>query len=107
VLDQQKAFQRTPQSDETQVADEVDKHEGDDSGTRDPAGHRSALDRRPVRLILALVVAALLCAGGLRFWNYLGSYQWTDDAEIDGHLDPISTRVNDTSFASTSRIPIA
>ena len=32
----------------------------------------------------------------MRFWNYLQSYQWTDDAEIDGHLDPISTRINDT-----------
>jgi membrane fusion protein (multidrug efflux system) len=34
--------------------------------------------------------------GGIRFWNYLKSYEWTDDAEIDGHLDPISTRINDT-----------
>ena len=50
----------------------------------------------PSRLILALVVAALLCVGGMRFWNYLQSYEWTDDAEIDGHLDPISTRINDT-----------
>jgi membrane fusion protein (multidrug efflux system) len=37
-----------------------------------------------------------LSVGGLRFWNYLQSYQWTDDAEIEGHLDPISTRINDT-----------
>jgi hypothetical protein len=34
-----------------------------------------------------------LSVGGLRFWNYLQSYQWTDDAEIEGHLDPISTRI--------------
>ena len=32
----------------------------------------------------------------MRFWNYLQSYEWTDDAEIDGHLDPVSTRINDT-----------
>ena len=96
LLDGQKALQRTPQSNDAKVAEEVEKHEGDDSSTRNPAGRRGVLSRRPVRIVLALVVAALLCVGGTRFWNYLQSYQWTDDAEIDGHLDPISTRINDT-----------
>ncbi|MGB6565007.1 MAG: HlyD family secretion protein, partial [Candidatus Binataceae bacterium] len=63
---------------------------------RDPADHRGVLHRRRVKLVLALVVAATLSVGGLRFWNYLQSYEWTDDAEIDGHLDPISTRIDDT-----------
>ena len=94
LLDEQKALQKTPQS--TEVGDEVEKHEGDDSSTRDPGDRRGFLSRRPVRLILAVVVVLLLCAGGMRFWNYLQSYEWTDDAEIDGHLDPISTRIDDT-----------
>jgi membrane fusion protein (multidrug efflux system) len=34
--------------------------------------------------------------GGLRFWNYLQSYESTDDAEIDGHLNPVSTRTDGT-----------
>src|ERR1700691_1130940 len=96
LLDQQKALQRTPQPEDTKVAEKVEDHEGDDSSKRDPAGRRGALSRRPVRLVLVLVAAALLCVGGLRFWNYLQSYEWTDDAEIDGHLDPISTRINET-----------
>jgi membrane fusion protein, multidrug efflux system len=96
LLDQQKALQRTPQSNDTKVAEEVEKHDGDDSSARDPAGRAGVLNRRPVRVVLALVVAALLCVGGMRFWNYLQSYEWTDDAEIDGHLDPISTRINET-----------
>jgi membrane fusion protein, multidrug efflux system len=95
-LEQQKAFQRAPQSNDIDVGEDVEEHEGDDSSTRDPADRRGVLSRRPVRLVLALIVAALLCAGGIRFWNYLQTYQWTDDAEIDGHLDPISTRINDT-----------
>ncbi len=99
LLDQQKALQRTPQSNDVQVGDEVENHEDDDSGTRDPPGRPGVLNRRPVRLILALIVASLLCAGGMRFWNYLQSYEWTDDAEIDGHLDPISTRINETVVA--------
>jgi membrane fusion protein, multidrug efflux system len=96
LVDQQKAFQRNPQSNDTKDADEVEKSEGDDSSAGHPAGRRGLLSRRPVRLVLALVIIALLCIGGVRFWNYVQSYEWTDDAEVDGHLDPISTRINDT-----------
>ncbi|MFZ2063481.1 MAG: HlyD family secretion protein [Candidatus Binatus sp.] len=96
LLDQQKALQKTPQSDDLRVDEDVKDHEGDDSSARNPGDRRGVLNRRPVRLMLAVVVASLLCAGGIRFWNYLQSYEWTDDAEIDGHLDPISTRINDT-----------
>ena len=94
LRDEQKALQRTPQSNDLD-ADEVEDHEADDSNARDPGDRRRVLHRRPVKLVLALVVAAILSVGGLRFWNYLQSYEWTDDAEIDGHLDPISTRIND------------
>jgi membrane fusion protein (multidrug efflux system) len=93
--DEQKALQRTPQSNDLDAV-EVEDHEGDDSNTSDPADRRGVLHRRPAKLVLALVVAAILSVGGMRFWNYLQSYEWTDDAEIDGHLDPISTRINDT-----------
>ncbi|HEV3113321.1 MAG TPA: HlyD family secretion protein [Candidatus Binataceae bacterium] len=29
-------------------------------------------------------------------WNYLQSYESTDDAQIDGHIDPISSRIDGT-----------
>jgi membrane fusion protein (multidrug efflux system) len=29
-------------------------------------------------------------------WNYLQSYESTDDAQIDGHIDPLSSRINGT-----------
>jgi membrane fusion protein (multidrug efflux system) len=97
LRDQQQALQRTPQSNDIHPRDDVDEDDqGDGSNTNDPADRRGVFHRRPVRLVQALVVAALLCVGGMRFWNYLQSYEWTDDAEIDGHLDPISTRINDT-----------
>ena len=96
LRDEQKALQRTPRSDDFHDVDEVEDHEGDDSNARDPADRRGVLHRRPIKLLLALVVATILSVGGLRFWNYLQSYEWTDDAEVDGHLDPISTRINDT-----------
>jgi membrane fusion protein, multidrug efflux system len=96
LFDEQKALQRTPQSNDLHDGDQVEVHQGDDSNADDPAARRGALHRRSVELVLALVVAAILSVGGLRFWNYLQSYEWTDDAEIDGHLDPVSTRINDT-----------
>jgi membrane fusion protein, multidrug efflux system len=96
LRDQQQALQRTPQSNDTQVDDDPEHQESDDSNTKDPAGCGRVLRWRPVRLILAVIVAALLCTGGLRVWNYLQSYESTDDAEIDGHLDPLSTRIDGT-----------
>src|SRR3984957_10520743 len=95
LRDEQKALQRIPPSNDLD-GDEVGDHGADNSNARDPADRRSVLPRRSVKLVLALVVSALLSAGGVRYWNYLQSYEWTDDAEVDGHLDPISTRISDT-----------
>ncbi|MFZ0676958.1 HlyD family secretion protein [Candidatus Binatus sp.] len=96
LREQQKALTRTPQSNDTGVSDdEAQDDQSDDAHPKDP-GNRDHLLRRPVRLAMVLVVAVLLCVGGTHFWNYLQSYEWTDHAEIDGHLDPISTRINDT-----------
>jgi membrane fusion protein (multidrug efflux system) len=96
LRDEQQAFQRTPESNDLHGGDKVDVHQGDDSNADDPLDRRGAPRRYRVKLVLALVFVTILSLGGPRFWNYLQSYQWTDDAEIDGHLDPISTRVNDT-----------
>jgi membrane fusion protein (multidrug efflux system) len=41
---------------------------------------------------LVLVVGAIAPFG----WNYLQSYESTDDAEIDGHIDPLSSRIDGT-----------
>jgi membrane fusion protein, multidrug efflux system len=35
----------------------------------------------------------VLLVAGFFLWRYLGSYESTDDAQIDGHLNAISTRV--------------
>jgi membrane fusion protein (multidrug efflux system) len=43
--------------------------------------------------VLAGVVIALGVAG-YRLWKYYGSYESTDDAQIDGHIDAISARIN-------------
>jgi membrane fusion protein (multidrug efflux system) len=51
------------------------------------------------RLVAALVVTAMLFVGGVQFWNYIQSYQDTDDAEVDAYLDPVSARINGTVSA--------
>ena len=53
----------------------------------------------PSRITLALLVAAILCVGGFRLWKHIQSYQDTDDAQVDGYLDPVSSRINGTISA--------
>jgi membrane fusion protein, multidrug efflux system len=43
--------------------------------------------------ILAVVVVVLVIVG-VFVWRYLGEYEATDDAEVDGHVNAISTRVS-------------
>jgi membrane fusion protein (multidrug efflux system) len=46
-----------------------------------------------------LLVAMLVLASGAVSpfaWNYLQSYESTDDAQIDGHIDPLSSRIDGT-----------
>src|SRR5215472_3164518 len=40
-----------------------------------------------------LIVVAVLATGGYFLWTYLSSYESTDDAQIDGHVDAISARI--------------
>ncbi|HEY2104723.1 MAG TPA: HlyD family secretion protein [Candidatus Binataceae bacterium] len=46
-------------------------------------------------LLLALLILAAAAAAPL-LWNYLQSYESTDDAQIDGHIDPLSSRIDGT-----------
>ena len=46
------------------------------------------------RFLIAFVVLALLAFGGIRIWRYLNTYESTDDAQIDGHINAISTRIS-------------
>jgi len=52
---------------------------------------RSHNPRFRIFLILGIIV---VLTGGFFVWRYFASYEDTDDAEIDGHLNPISARVS-------------
>jgi membrane fusion protein (multidrug efflux system) len=65
---------------------------------REPVRERASrfFFARPAMLLLFIFVLAILAAGGFYLWGYLNSYESTDDAQIDGHLNPISTRIAGT-----------
>ncbi|HEV2988940.1 MAG TPA: biotin/lipoyl-binding protein, partial [Candidatus Angelobacter sp.] len=45
--------------------------------------------------VLALLVVVFI-AGGLLIWRYYSARETTDDAQIDGHIDPVSARISGT-----------
>jgi membrane fusion protein (multidrug efflux system) len=76
------------------------------STVRPPQEHRpSALSERDLkwrqfqqrnprfRMFLIIGIVVLLVTGFF-LWRYFGSYESTDDAQIDGHLNPVSARVS-------------
>jgi membrane fusion protein (multidrug efflux system) len=93
-LERVRALERTPQSDERE--DEQEEERGDDSH---PSGRAVGARRRPVRSTFVVALAALLCVGGVAARNYLQTYEDTDDAQVDGYLDPISARISGTVVA--------
>jgi membrane fusion protein (multidrug efflux system) len=53
---------------------------------------------RPISRRVVLLVLLVLVVGAVSpfAWNYLQSYESTDDAQIDGHIDPLSSRIDGT-----------
>jgi len=48
---------------------------------------------RIARYFVALVVVIVLCVGGYYLWKYVHTYETTDDAQIDGHINEVSARI--------------
>ena len=46
------------------------------------------------RLIVLVAIVAILAIAGVFIWRYLNTYETTDDAQVDGHIDAISARIN-------------
>jgi membrane fusion protein, multidrug efflux system len=69
-------------------AEAAKKH--DDEKKRD----ESRTKRR--RIIIGLIVGAVVLAVGIAWWLYSRTYESTDDAQINGHLNAIASRVEGT-----------
>ena len=57
------------------------------------APRRAARSGRRRNIFIAVAVLVALVAG-VYVWRYLGSYESTDDAQVDAHLYPVSARIS-------------
>src|SRR6266436_4239820 len=76
----------------------VDRDDRDGANRLAPTeSERSSSSRfrrgRNLILVLLLLVAAAVAVPG---WRYLSSYEETDDAQVDGHIIAVSSRINGT-----------
>jgi membrane fusion protein (multidrug efflux system) len=55
---------------------------------------RSRFRRNPATRWLIIGAVLVLLIGGFFAWRYFSSYENTDDAQVDGHLMPLSTRIS-------------
>ena len=57
---------------------------------------RSYFRQHPAAKWILLVLLVVLAVGAYELWGYYKIRESTDDAQIDGHIDPISARVGGT-----------
>jgi membrane fusion protein (multidrug efflux system) len=82
------------------TADETDEsgrfnHSGSPSNEKLPP----ELPRKKRRLLVPIVILLIAIAGISTWWLVTRNYEDTDDAQVDGHLNPISSRVSGTILA--------
>ena len=65
-------------------------------GKRGTSGGSPLFSRSSKRILLLAMLILALGAVAPFAWNYLQSYESTDDAQIDGHIDPLSSRIDGT-----------
>ena len=67
----------------------------DNHPTPPPAARASQyLNKRPHTRLFLIIAAIVVIVGGFLAWRYFSSYESTDDAQVDGHLMPISARIS-------------
>jgi membrane fusion protein (multidrug efflux system) len=46
------------------------------------------------RILVLVLIVAVLAVAGYYLWKYFNTYETTDDAQVDGHIDAISARIS-------------
>jgi len=79
------------------VPQEQDELHSADHPEIEPAAPRPLLGTiKRYRKVLFLAALLVVLVTGTTGWMYLSSYESTDDAQVDGHLNPISARISGT-----------
>jgi len=68
------------------------EHKEDRPDEKQPAARK----RHPVRNTIIAIVAAAVLIGGVLYWLSSRHYEDTDDAQVDGHISGIGTRIAGT-----------
>jgi membrane fusion protein, multidrug efflux system len=79
-------------------ADRPDLHEEPDAEHSPPGKGKGGRKARAGRLLrsrrVQVVVALLVMVAALLIWWYFSLWESTDDAQVDGHINPISSRIS-------------
>src|SRR3984957_13178258 len=74
----------------------VDRDGADHLGSTESETSSSSRFRRRRNLVLIVLIFLIAAAVAVPGWNYLSSYEDTDDAQVDGHIIAVSSRINGT-----------
>jgi len=64
-----------------------------------PVRRRGFFLTHPIKSVVGLLILAAIVVGVIVFWRYTQTYETTDDAQVDGHLNDVSSRVSGTVLA--------
>jgi membrane fusion protein, multidrug efflux system len=78
-----------PKKDEVNKGEQDKKSEAETKTPVDPATKRR-------RIIIGVCIGIVLLTGVVAWWLYSRTYESTDDAQVDGHLNSIASRVAGT-----------
>jgi len=73
----------------------------DDAASEDDEAPRPAIPirladwirRHPIATLIVVAAVLLAVPAGRRFFAYFNSYETTDNAQVDAHIDPVSARI--------------
>ena len=60
----------------------------------EPGGPGSNAEGRRKTLLFAAIIGCVIVVGAVAFWLYSRGYESTDDAQVDGHLNGITARID-------------
>src|SRR5437588_4456383 len=83
-------------SDDDRFASDVDARLSDGTRSTPPPARKSRWLSRTLKILVLVALLAVAAIFAMPLWNYLRSYESTDDAQIDGHITPVSSRVDGT-----------
>jgi membrane fusion protein, multidrug efflux system len=88
-----------PQGAEPQTGEpKKDRENKEEQDTKNEAETKKPVDPATKRrtIVIAVCVGIVLLVGGVAWWLYSRTYESTDDAQVDGHLNAIASRVAGT-----------